>query len=192
MSSCQVRLGPGLNEIIEADAVLQGDPKSSVEVSKYPIEDGSKLSDAVTQQPRTISLTLTFSVSPDRTGLLPSGPTRPEVARRRLLRAGQLGEIVQVVWDGGAYYPAVLTSVSAPRGNNGNAREVTIEVEELTIAESETVKVAKNRLKSGLRHKGKVKDKGPVTTPGTLAAQGAILAATALFGLPAVVYNPGP
>lgn len=183
MSSCQVRMGSGLGEIIESDLVISGDPKAGCEVSKYPIEDGAQLTDHVILQNRSISLQLFFSASPDRT-VLPSGPTRPEVARRRLMQASQRGEVVQVVWDNGAYYPAILTSVSSPRDANVGGRWVTIEVEEIQVAESEMVKVPKKRLKAGLRHKGKVQDKGSKLTLSQRGAGYAFLAARAFIRFP--------
>jgi len=183
MSSCQVRMGPGLNEIIESDLVIQGEPKAACEVSKYPVEDGSQLTDQVILQNRGISLQLFFSPNPDRT-VQPSGPTRPEVARRRLMAAAQRGEIVQVVWDNGSYYPAVLTSVSSPRNAQGDGRWVTVDVEELQVAESETVKVPKKRLKAGVRHKAKPVDKGPRPTVDEAAATAGIALLKTFVHLP--------
>lgn len=174
MRSCQVRFGSGLSEIVESDLVVSGDPKASCEVSKYPIEDGAQLSDHVILQNRGISLQLFFAAVPQREGLQPAGPQRPEMARRRLLAASQRGEVCQVVWDNGAYYPAILTSVSSPRDANVDGRWVTIEVEEIQVAESQSVKVPKKRLKSGVRHKHKTVDKGPKTS--ITAAQAAVVA----------------
>lgn len=188
MSSCKVLLGPNGGEVIESDLVVSGSPKMGCEVSKYPIENGSQLSDHVTLQNRGMTLELFFSSRPDR-NVQPAGPNRTENARRRLMLAAHRGEIVRVEWDYRTFYPAVLTSVSSPRDANSDGRWVTIEVEELQVAESETVQVPKSRLKSGVRHKGRTRDKGAKANA-NLAIPYAILTAKALFNLPIPVYAP--
>lgn len=178
MRSCQIRFGTGLSEVVESDLVVSADPKAGCEVSKFPIEDGAQLSDHVILQNRGITLQLFFAAVPDRAGLQPAGPQRPEMARRRLFAAAQRGEVCQVVWDNGSYYPAILTSVSSPRDAAVDGRMVTIEVEEIQVAESQSVKVPKKRLKSGLRHKHKTVDKGP--RPSLTAAETAVVALQAV------------
>jgi len=190
VASLQVRFGTAGDEVIEADCVVSAEVHGECETSDYPAEDGSQLTDNVTKKSRGASFTVKFTPNPDRAGVLPSGPTRPEVARRRLLKAAYDAEICWVVWDGGAYYPAVLTSVSAPRDANTNGRTVQIEVRELQIAESSVVKVPKSRMAAGVRHKGKLKDLGALlTVADQIATQGAFpaLVVAKAFGLPVIL-----
>ncbi len=183
MSSWQARFGPSRDEIIEADCVVSAEIRGDSEVVDYPVEDGSQLSDHVTKKPRAASFVLRFTPTPDRVGVLPAGPTRPEVARRRLLKAAHEAEICWVVWDGGAYYPAILNSVSAPRDNNADGRTVQVEVREILIAESTVVQVPKSKLGKGVKHKFKKSDKGLKLTLDGAALASALIVGNA-FGLP--------
>lgn len=160
--SAVFRFGSGLAEEVEADLVLSIEPSSEAELAQHPIEDGSQLTDHVIRRPRGAKLEVVFSPEPEgRPNAQPSGPSRPEMARRRLLRACDQGEVCQVRVDGDSYYPAVLTSVMSPRAfADGTARRVQVQVQELLVAESQTVRVPKKRLAAGVRHKAKTKDKG--------------------------------
>lgn len=145
---------------------------NTAEVTRHPIEDGSKLSDHIIVNPNSVQIQSFWTPRPEDDTLSPSGANRPQQAYDILSGVLNRKESLIIEIDGITYDPAALTKVGMPRAyDDGDGRMIPIEATVMQIVSGKTVKV---KVAQGLKGKGAKKKTVAQLGKASLAAAAAL------------------
>jgi len=156
--------------VIEFDAAPQVTHEAQADVTDWPVESGTQISDHATVKPKTLSVTGFVSVRPLRAIQPAAMPDKERAAwaDASVLDALERRTPLKVSTSLRTYSQMLLTSYQAPQTleDSGGIR-MTLAFKEIKTVESQTVSVKK--IRSGKRYtRAKKVDKGtvPAMTPG--------------------------
>ena len=152
------------------DAVLQKTHTSTLDITSYPVQAGSTISDFAYLQPRTLSMNIGMtdvatSIVPGQFG---GGPSRSVTAWQLLEQIQQLRIPVQVYTRLGVYQNMLVRTLSAQDDyTTKHALRATVDMQELLVAEVTVVKISANPSKTDKSKRGKQQ---PQQVPSSLAS----------------------
>ena len=136
---------------LEFDALLNETKKLTATIPTYAVEDGFSVSDAIINEPLTLSLTLYVTNTPV-TWLDEHGDDEERIREviDRLEEIWEEKELVKIVTTNAIYTDMGITSISiAHQEGDGYARRVTIEAQKIYQTSRETTLIPSYALKSG-------------------------------------------
>lgn len=165
---------------IEADACLSRTVDYAADVTRWPVEDRSTISDHVIVQPSAWSLDLVFSRLPVRPTAGPeAGDTRPSRAFALLADALTSRATITLQTPDGTTTDLVCTQVSSPQSiDSGTGRRVSLRLEQVRRATSQEVAVPVRRRAARLRTRSAEQDAGSLFLRSALAAEVALSVVT--------------
>jgi len=165
----KVRLGIAVSDeflpagAVELDASLEEMHTRDVEITRFPVEVGVDITDHARRQPEKVKITGVISNTPIE--LLPSltnSSTRAEEAYQALIEIQDNQQLIAVITTLRIYENMLLKRVDVPRNaQKGNVVEVTLELEEIILVQSQTVE-APEPVKEGAQGET---DLGPQAPP---------------------------
>lgn len=156
-------LADGILATVTFDVSENETHKSTAKVTDHPIEEGANISDHVVVGPDLLTLVAWVSNTPiaNEAELAVLSPQRAEEAYETLRLMKNAGTTCKVLTTLRAYTSMVITSISVPRNAPlGDAINVTVELQEIRTATSETIAAAAPRDARG----SKSVDEGKKTT----------------------------
>lgn len=159
---------------IDADACLSRTTELSAEVTQWPIETRSVISDHVIVQPVTIALDLVFTRRPAPGIQSPeAGDGRPEGAFRLLSAALLLRNEVSVTTPSGTTTSLILTSVSSPQDvTDGTGRRVSLRATRVRrVSSQESSGAPASRRSAAMRPRSAPQDIGSLLVRVAVAAE---------------------
>lgn len=136
---------------LEFDALLNETKKLTATIPTYTVEDGFSVSDAIINEPITLSLTLYVTNTPV-TWLDEHGDDEERIREviNRLEEIWEEKELVKIVTTNAIYTNMGITSISiAHQEGDGHARRVTIEAQKIYQTSRETTLIPSSSPMSG-------------------------------------------
>lgn len=133
-----------ISEVITLDATLDANLSHTLNVTDFPVEDGSSISDHAQKQPDVVTLRGVVSSTPLRIVSLDAltGDARPRAAFEVLEELQNSKELVRIVTDLKTYDNMALTTLAAPRRQDTtNALFFTATFRELRLVSSQIVQL---------------------------------------------------
>lgn len=158
---------------VQPDACIQRTVEHSADVTRWPVEDRSSISDHVIVQPSAWSLDLVFSPTP----VLPTqgpdaGDGRPARAYMLLRDALTSRAEIQLTTPDGTTTDLICTSVTSPQDiGDGTSRRVSMRLEQIRRATSQEVAVPVRRRAARLKTRSAEQDVGTLFQRAALAAE---------------------
>lgn len=150
--------------LITFDCTIDEVHEASSNVTAHPVEGGQNISDHVQNKPRTVRMGVEHSATPL---VQAATPNRVSAAHETLLEIHRAREAVRVVTTLEDYGSLVLTRYSVQRDSRtGQALRASLEWQEVTIVNPETVAIPASILKEPQRASGKSKDRPPKQNEG--------------------------
>lgn len=157
---------------VEPDACIQRTVEHSADVTRWPVEDRSSISDHVIVQPDAWSLDLVFSPQS-------AGDGRPHRAYTQLRDALLSRADIVLTTPYGTTTDLVCTSVSSPQDiGDGTSRRVSLRLEQARRATSQEVAVPVRRRTARLRTRSAEQDIGGLFIRSAQAAEIALSVVT--------------
>jgi hypothetical protein len=151
---------PATTALLTPDTYVTATHSGKSQLTKFPIEDGSKISDHVINDPRGLQIEwIVSTIGDDQTVQPPHSTDRPRIVWEALASARINKTPFRADVGAESYAVAFITEIARTEAvENGDSYKITMTVEEATISNAKTAPALK--LKTGLKHGGKKQDNG--------------------------------
>lgn len=142
----RVRIGVGASDeflpvgAVELDASLQENHVLENEITEFPVEEGTDITDHIRKKPERVTITGIITNHPNTFGGALGNPDRAGEAYEKFLEMVNKAQVVTVVTTLRQYANMAIESISIPRSaQKGQHIEVTISLREIKTAVVESV-----------------------------------------------------
>jgi len=157
---------------IPLDALLTEETELTATVSKYPVENGSVISDHIAQEPESLSLSGVITAASIYT-FMSGGRSKLIAAKDALRQIHERRQPITIVTGADVYQNYAMTKATISRKNEGEKLDVACSFQKITVAQLREVDIPEDVVASSVEGKagqtaaagGKVSDTRSQSVP---------------------------